>query len=138
MWHSHSWLCQVAQAPPRRDAWAAKEAFLPITVRIPPPLRRYTGGVELVQFAASRLPELFDGLEQRFPGIKQALCGPDGSPQRFLNIYVNDEDIRFLGGAQYSFREGDEVLLVPAIAGGIGCGTQSVLRPRGPVPRHRG
>lgn len=95
---------------------------MPITVHIPPPLRRYTGGVELVQFAAGRLSELFDGLEQRFPGIKQALCSADGSPQRFLNIYVNDEDIRLLGGAQYSFREGDDVLLVPAIAGGTCCG----------------
>ncbi len=109
----------------------SKEAPLPITVRIPPPLRRYTGGVEFVQFAASRLPELFDGLEQRFPGIKQALCSADGRPQRFLNIFVNDEDIRFLGGAEYSFREGDEVLLVPAIAGGIGCDAR-------PVPRLRG
>ncbi len=91
---------------------------MPVTVRIPPPLRRYTGGVETVQSSASRLSELFDGLEQKFPGIKNALCAPDGAPQRFLNIYVNDEDIRFLGGAQYTFQDGDEILLVPAIAGG--------------------
>lgn len=89
-----------------------------IIVHIPPPLRRYTGGAESAQFSAQHLPELFEGLEQRFPGIKQALCGPDGAPLRFLNIYVNDEDIRFLGGAQYTFRDGDEVLLIPAIAGG--------------------
>jgi len=91
---------------------------LPITVRIPPPLRRYTGGVETAQFSVAHLAELFDGLEKKFPGIKPALCDVQGAPQRFLNIYVNDEDIRFLGGMQYKFQDGDEVLLVPAIAGG--------------------
>ncbi len=89
-----------------------------IMVRIPPPLRRYTRGVEIVQSSASRLSELFEGLEEKFPGIKQALCAPDGAPQRFLNIYVNEEDIRFLGGMQYTFQDGDEILLIPAIAGG--------------------
>ena len=57
-------------------------------------------------------------LDKKFPGIKKVLCAEDGTPQRFLNIYVNDEDIRFLGGLQYSFHDGDEVLLIPAIAGG--------------------
>lgn len=89
-----------------------------ITVRIPPPLRRFTGGAEVVETAAGNLTELFDGLEQKHPGIKQALCAPDGTPLRFVNIYVNDEDIRFLGGPKYAFRDGDEVLLIPAIAGG--------------------
>ncbi len=103
-----------------------------ITVRIPPPLRRFTGGVETVETSASYLAELFEGLEQKFPGIKQALCGPDGAPQRFLNIYVNDEDIRFLGGMKYRFQDGDEVLLIPAIAGGSGAsGDQGVLNGAG-------
>jgi molybdopterin synthase sulfur carrier subunit len=57
-------------------------------------------------------------LEKKFPGIRPALCAADGSPHRFLNVYVNDEDIRFLGGAQCAFRDGDEILLIPAIAGG--------------------
>ena len=91
---------------------------MPITLRIPPPLRKFTGGAETVECVAHNLPELFEGLEQKFPGIKQALCTPEGAPQRFLNIYVNDEDIRFLGGNQYTFQEGDEILLIPAIAGG--------------------
>ncbi len=91
---------------------------MPITVHIPPPLRRYSNGVEKVTSPARHLAELFDGLEKDFPGIKQALCGADGTPQRFINIYVNDEDIRFLGGMKYAFQDGDEVLLVPAIAGG--------------------
>jgi molybdopterin synthase sulfur carrier subunit len=94
------------------------EAGLSITIRIPPPLRRFTDGAEVVETAAGNLAELFDGLEQKYPGIKQALCAPDGKPLRFVNIYVNDEDIRFLGGPQYAFRDGDEVLLIPAIAGG--------------------
>lgn len=91
---------------------------MPITVRIPPPLRRYTAGLEAVESSAGHLRELFEGLEEKFPGIKRALCGPDGAPQKFLNVYVNEEDIRFLGGMQYKFRDGDEVLLIPAIAGG--------------------
>lgn len=91
-----------------------------IVVRVPPPLRRFTGGAESVESAAANLAELFEGLEQKFPGIRQALATPDGKPQRFLNIYVNNEDIRFLGGPEYAFQDGDEVLLIPAIAGGAG------------------
>ena len=91
---------------------------MPITIRIPPPLRKYTNGVDAAEVAARNLGELFDGLDQKFPGFKNVLCAGDGTPQRFLNIYVNDEDIRFLGGSQYNFQDGDEVLLIPAIAGG--------------------
>lgn len=98
---------------------------MPITVRIPPPLRKFTAGAEQVEFAARNLRELFDGLEQKFPGIKQNLCTAEGAPLRFINIYVNDEDIRFLGGAQYVFQEGDEVLLIPAIAGGSAAGPRA-------------
>ncbi len=90
-----------------------------ITVRIPPPLRKYTEGAESVETAAQNLGELFDGLDKKFPGFKKVLCAADGTPQRFLNIYVNDEDIRFLGGLEYSFKDGDEILLIPAIAGGV-------------------
>ncbi len=99
-----------------------------ITVRIPPPLRKFTGGAETVESAASTLAELFDGLEQAYPGIKSFLCAPDGTPHRFVNVFVDDEDIRFLGGMQYRFQDGDEVLLIPAIAGG------TARRPRRRVP----
>jgi len=81
-------------------------------------LRKFTGGEDAVESAAKNLTELFDGLEMKFPGIKQTLCTPEGKPHRFVNIYVNEEDIRFLGGNEYTFHEGDEILLVPAIAGG--------------------
>jgi len=91
---------------------------LQIIVRIPPPLRKYTEGAESVETAAQNLTELFDGLDKKFPGFKKVICAEDGTPQRFLNIYVNDEDIRFLGGLEYSFKDGDEILLIPAIAGG--------------------
>jgi sulfur-carrier protein len=89
-----------------------------VTVRIPPPLRKFTSGAETFESAAENLAELFAGLELKFPGIRAALCAADGSPHRFLNVYVNDEDIRFLGGAQCAFKDGDEILLIPAIAGG--------------------
>jgi molybdopterin synthase sulfur carrier subunit len=92
---------------------------LQITVRIPPPLRKYTQGAESVETTAQNLSELIDGLDQKYPGFKKVLCSEDGKLQRFLNIYVNDEDIRFLGGLEYSFKDGDEILLIPAIAGGV-------------------
>jgi sulfur-carrier protein len=89
-------------------------------IKIPPPLRKFTGGAETAEVSAQNLKQLFEGLESQFPGIRRAISNPDGTPQRFINIYVNDEDIRFLGGAGYTFREGDEILLIPAIAGGCG------------------
>ena len=87
-------------------------------LRIPPPLRKFTAGAETFESGAHNLSELFDALETRYPGIKQNLCAEDGTPHRFMNVYVNDEDIRFLGGIEYAFQDGDEVLLIPAIAGG--------------------
>ena len=91
-----------------------------VTVRLGSPFRRHTQGVESVDCSASNLPELFSELETRFPGLTRNLCNEKGEPRPFLNVYVNDEDIRFLGGAAYSFAEGDEVLLIPSIAGGCG------------------
>jgi molybdopterin synthase sulfur carrier subunit len=89
-----------------------------ITIRIPPPLRKFTGGEQSIEVKAANLVEVFNALEDKYPGIKQNLCAEDGTPHRFMNIYVNDEDIRFLGGIEYAFQDGDEVLLIPAIAGG--------------------
>jgi len=98
-----------------------------ITLHIPSPLRKFTAGAETVELAAQNLSELFEGLERKFPGTRQSLCTPEGTPHRFVNIYVNEEDIRFLGGNGYTFRDGDEILLIPAIAGG------SPARPLAPV-----
>jgi sulfur-carrier protein len=91
---------------------------MPITVQIPTALRRHTSGVGSITCAASNLGELFSVLDVKFPDLKPHLRDEAGETRRFLNIYVNEEDIRFLGGASYSFQDGDEVLLVPSIAGG--------------------
>ena len=92
-----------------------------ITIRIPPPLRKFTGGEQSIEVKAANLAEVFDALEGKYPGIKQNLCAEDGTPHRFMNVYVNDEDIRFLG-PDYKFNQGDEVTLVPSIAGGLRIG----------------
>ena len=91
---------------------------MPVTVRLGSPFRRQTNGQETVVCAAPNLPQLFQELETRFPGLTRNLCNERGEPRPFLNVYVNDEDIRFLGGSTYNFSEGDEVLLIPSIAGG--------------------
>jgi molybdopterin synthase sulfur carrier subunit len=89
-----------------------------IRVAIPTPLRRFTGGKSSLECSAVTLPELFDELEAHFPELKRHLRDEAGQLRPFLSVYVNEEDIRFLGGNQYRFREGDEIVLVPSIAGG--------------------
>lgn len=89
-----------------------------ITVQIPTALRRHTAGVASISCAATSLPELFSVLDEKFPDLKPHIRDEAGEIRRFLNIYVNEEDIRFLGGPAYAFQDGDEVLLVPSIAGG--------------------
>ena len=89
-----------------------------ITVQIPTALRRHTAGTASLSCAATNLGELFSVLDEKFPELKPHLRDDAGQVRRFLNIYVNEEDVRFLGGPAYAFQEGDEVLLVPSIAGG--------------------
>ena len=89
-----------------------------IRVDIPTALRRHTGGTGRFECAAANLNELFSALDQKFPELKPHLRDEKGEVRRFLNVYVNEEDIRFLGGQGYAFQDGDEVLLVPSIAGG--------------------
>jgi len=91
-----------------------------ITVQIPTALRRHTGGTARLTCAAGNLNELFSTLDEKFPDLKPHLRDDAGQIRRFLNVYVNEEDIRFLGGPSYTFKDGDEVLLVPSIAGGVG------------------
>jgi molybdopterin converting factor small subunit len=90
-----------------------------ITVQIPSALRRHTNGAAKAVCAATNLNELFSSLDEQFPALKPHLRDESGQVRRFLNIYVNEEDIRFLGGPSYAFKDGDEVLLVPSIAGGL-------------------
>jgi molybdopterin converting factor small subunit len=89
-----------------------------ITVQIPTALRRHTAGTDKVTCSAANLGELFTVLDTQFPDLKPHLRDDAGQIRRFLNVYVNEEDIRFLGGTSYAFNDGDEVLLVPSIAGG--------------------
>jgi molybdopterin synthase sulfur carrier subunit len=89
-----------------------------VTVQIPAALRRLTAGSARLTCSAANLAELFTALDQQFPDLKPHLRDEAGEIRRFLNVYVNEEDIRFLGGNSYAFQDGDEVLLVPSIAGG--------------------
>jgi len=89
-----------------------------VTVQIPTALRRLTAGTARISCAATNLGELFSALDTQFPELKAHLRDDSGEIRRFLNVYVNEEDIRFLGGNAYAFQDGDEVLLVPSIAGG--------------------
>jgi molybdopterin converting factor small subunit len=89
-----------------------------ITIQIPTALRRHTSGVASIECFATSLDALLTALDEKFPALKPHLRDETGQVRRFLNIYVNEEDIRFLGGPGCVFQDGDEVLLVPSIAGG--------------------
>ncbi|RMH38880.1 MAG: MoaD/ThiS family protein [Deltaproteobacteria bacterium] len=88
------------------------------TVRIPTPLRKLTGGADKVQVAGSNIGEVIAALETSYPGIKARICDDDGNVRRFVNIFANDEDIRFLQNLDTPVSDGDEISIVPAIAGG--------------------
>jgi MoaD family protein len=88
-----------------------------VTVRIPTPLRTLTGGAEAVTASGETVGKLVDNLEANHPGIKERLLDDKGV-RRFVNIYVGEEDIRFLDGLSTQLKAGDEVSIVPAIAGG--------------------
>jgi molybdopterin synthase sulfur carrier subunit len=88
------------------------------SVRIPTPLRKLTNDVEVVQTAGSNVGEVIENLEQAFPGLKERLCDDQGNVRRFVNVFVNDEDIRFLDEKATVVKESDEISIVPAIAGG--------------------
>jgi len=89
-----------------------------VNVRIPTPLRKLTGGSDEVAIEAANIGELIDNLEAAHAGLKERLCDEAGEIRRFVNVYVNDEDVRFLDGRNTALKEGDEVSIVPAIAGG--------------------
>ncbi len=89
-----------------------------MVVRIPTPLRAVTKGSAEVQGKGATVADLIDDLEQSYPGLKERLVDDTGDLRRFVNIYVNQEDIRFLQGKKTALKDGDEVSIVPAIAGG--------------------
>ena len=89
-----------------------------ITVRIPTPLRRVTDGQDKVDTNGATLREIIDSMESQFPGIKERLCDENGELRNFVNVYVNGEDVRFLEGIDSATGDGDEISIVPAVAGG--------------------
>jgi molybdopterin synthase sulfur carrier subunit len=89
-----------------------------IDVRIPTILRAYTGGERSVEGSGVTVTAVIDDLESRFAGIKERLLDETGDVRRFVNIYVNDEDIRFTGGLETSVSDGSTVVILPAVAGG--------------------
>ncbi len=89
-----------------------------VLVRIPTPLRRITNGQDKVNVEGATINEIVGSLESEFPGIKERLCDEQGELRNFVNVYVNGEDVRFLQGIETATKEGDEISIVPAVAGG--------------------
>ncbi|HZM78236.1 MAG TPA: MoaD/ThiS family protein [Candidatus Limnocylindrales bacterium] len=107
-----------------------------IDVRIPTILRTYTGGSKTVSGSGDTLAELLSDLDDKHPGLKGRLITPEGGLHRFVNIYVNDEDVRFLGALDAKLDDGDTVTILPAVAGGaLGVAAALALsRPPSPQP----
>ena len=91
-----------------------------IEVRVPTVLRKHTEGERTVSGEGGTLRELVDDLAARYPGLREALIGQDGQLNRYVQTYVNDEDVRFLGGIETPLADGDQVSILPAVAGGYG------------------
>lgn len=89
-----------------------------VRVKLPTILRQHAGGQAQVDAKGATLRELLTDLESRYPGITKNVVTPDGGLHRFVNVYVNDEDVRYLGSLETAVREGDRVSILPAVAGG--------------------
>lgn len=89
-----------------------------VKVLIPTPLQQFTSNQATIDCDGTSVASLIESLEASCPGIKARLCDDQGQPRRFLNFYVNSEDIRFLEGVETVLKDGDEVSIVPAVAGG--------------------
>jgi sulfur-carrier protein len=92
---------------------------MPVRVRVPTPLRKFTYGADEVNAQGANVKAIVEDLEQHFPGIKERICDETGKIRRFVNVYVNGDDIRFLQNLETSLKEGDSISIVPAIAGGV-------------------
>lgn len=91
---------------------------MPVQVLIPTPLQKFTNDEATASLEAASVEELLKALDGRYPGILERLCDEKGQLRRFLNVYVNSEDIRFLSNQETALSDGDEVSIVPAVAGG--------------------
>ena len=87
-------------------------------IRIPTPLRKLTAEQEVVQAEGHTISEILQSLDTSYPGLKERICDEQGNVRRFVNVYLNDEDIRFLDEKATVVKDGDEISIVPAIAGG--------------------
>jgi len=95
-----------------------KEHVIAIKIILPTAFVRHTDGQKQLTSEAADLPALIADIDRNFPALSTQIKDESGKLRRFINIYVNDEDIRFLGGDSYAFADGDEVMLIPSIAGG--------------------
>src|SRR3954469_25823531 len=100
------------------DMSTTQDQLMAKKVRIPTPLRKLTNNEELVEVNAATIGDVISELQTRYPGIKDRLVDENGSIRRFVNVYVNEEDIRFLQNQQTILKDGDEISIIPAIAGG--------------------
>jgi sulfur-carrier protein len=91
---------------------------VPVEVRVPPLVQRVTGGQRTLQANGSTVSELLDNLDRQYPGFSSELRDGSGQVHRFVNIYVNDEDVRFTGSLETPLKDGDSVTVLPAVAGG--------------------
>jgi molybdopterin synthase sulfur carrier subunit len=89
-----------------------------VKVRIPTPLRKITNDLDEVDAQGNNISEILADLEANYPGLKERICEDDGSLRRFVNLYLNDEDIRFKENMDTALTDGDELSIIPAIAGG--------------------
>ena len=93
-----------------------------MNIHIPTPLRTYTGGLETVAVPGATVSAVFDGLTQKYPDLKQHLFTTDGKLRSFVNVYLNDDDIRYLADKEASpVKDSDELTIIPSIAGGSAC-----------------
>ena len=90
-----------------------------VTVRIPTPLRKLTNGAGEIKIEAKNVAEMLECLEKNYPGMKTRLCDESGNLRRFINVFANEEDIRFKENLKTVLKDGDDISIVPAIAGGL-------------------
>ncbi len=91
---------------------------MPVKVRVPTPLMKLTNNQAEISAEGDTIADILNNLESQFAGIKERICEENGTPRRFINIYLNEEDIRFLDGEKTKIKDGDEISIIPAIAGG--------------------
>src|SRR5687768_8813330 len=98
------------------ETW--RRSHMAIIVRIPTPLQNFTKNQSEVQAEGATIQEVLAHLDNSFPGIRERLCDEQGMVRKFINLYLNDEDIRFIEGEKTVLKDGDELAIIPAIAGG--------------------